>query len=174
MMWIAFQWAQVTAGVGFALLAEPWRLISHAVGQWISSLINFLKDSELTLLIDNTYTVRIRRVHDRILMEDAMSREFSESDRDAINRCRLYLQVECLSDVCTAEGHHTDPGLNAQPPTVTSQSTVKWPRQGLPGKRSWAIWRRFLRPYTRDSTTNRLRQLLGPWTRPDLRIWPAY
>jgi hypothetical protein len=44
-------------------------------------------------------------------MEDAMSREFSESDRDAVNRCRLYLQVECLSDVCTAEGHKTDPGL---------------------------------------------------------------
>jgi hypothetical protein len=60
MMWIAIQWAQVTAGVGFALLAEPWRLLSHAVGQWISSLCNFLKDSELTLLIDNTYTVRIR------------------------------------------------------------------------------------------------------------------
>jgi hypothetical protein len=36
------------------------------------------------------------------------------------------------------------------------------------------LWRRFLRPYTCDSTNNRLRQTLGPWTRPDLRNWPAY
>jgi hypothetical protein len=85
-----------------------------------------------------------------------------------------FLQVECLSDVCTADGLTTDPGLQAHPPHVTSQSTIKWPCQGLPGSRSWAIWRRFMKPYTRDSSNNRLRQTLGPWTRPDQRIWPVY
>jgi hypothetical protein len=84
------------------------------------------------------------------------------------------LQVECLSDVCTADGLTTDPGLEAKSPKVFSQSTIKWPRQGLPGPRSWAVWRRFLVPYTRDSTNNRLRQTLGPWVRPVLRNWPAY
>jgi hypothetical protein len=60
---------------------------------------------------------------------------------------RLYLQVECLSDICTADGQRTDPGLQAKTSAVTSQSTIKWPCQGLPGPRSWAIWRRFLTPY---------------------------
>jgi hypothetical protein len=32
----------------------------------------------------------------------------------------------------------------------------------------------FMKPYTRDSSNNRLRQTLGPWTRPDQRIWPVY
>jgi hypothetical protein len=27
---------------------------------------------------------------------------------------------------------------------------------------------------SRTFTTNRLRQILGPWKRPDLRMWPAY
>jgi hypothetical protein len=33
MIWIAIQWTQVTAGVGFALLAEPGRFLPHAVGK---------------------------------------------------------------------------------------------------------------------------------------------
>ncbi len=32
MMWIAIQWAQVTAGMGFELLGKPERLLPHAVG----------------------------------------------------------------------------------------------------------------------------------------------
>jgi hypothetical protein len=162
------------SGVGFAILAEPWRLLPHAVGHWLPSLREFLASSECTIEIANTYTVCPRRVHDRILMEDAMLGDFTNGEIRAINRCRLFLQVECLSDVCTADGLTTDPGLQAHPPHVTSQSTIKWPCQGLPGSRSWAIWRRFMKPYTRDSSNNRLRQTLGPWTRPDQRIWPVY
>jgi hypothetical protein len=157
MMWTAIQWTQVTAGVGFAVLAEPWRYIPHEVGQWLPSLRDFLADSECTIEIAGTYTVSTRRVHDSILMEDAMAGDFTDGEMRSINRCRMYLQVECLSDVCTADGLTTDPGLQAQSPTVTSLSTIKWPQQGLPGPRSWAVWRRFLRPYTRDSTNNRLR-----------------
>jgi hypothetical protein len=30
----------------------------------------------------------------------------------------LNLQVECLSDICTADGQRIDPGLQATPPSV--------------------------------------------------------
>jgi hypothetical protein len=70
MVWTAIQWIQVAAGVGFALLAEPWSFLTHAVGKWFSSLVrDFLTDSECTIEIANTYRVCTRRVHDRILME---------------------------------------------------------------------------------------------------------
>jgi hypothetical protein len=85
----------------------------------------------------------------------------------------VFLQVECLSDVCTADGLTTDPGLQAHPPHVTSQSTIKWPCQGLPGSRSWAIWRRFMKPYTRlfeqPAPTD-----IRPVDKADQRIWPVY
>jgi hypothetical protein len=153
MMDILIQWTQVTVGVGFAFHTESWRSL-HSVGQWLPSLCEFLADSDD---IANTYTVRIRRVYHRILMEDALTGNFTDSEMRNINRCRVVLQIECLSDVCTADGLTTDPGLQAQPPTVASQSTIKWPLQAIPGSRSWATWRRFLKPYTRDSTNNRLR-----------------
>jgi hypothetical protein len=114
------QWTQVTARVGFALLVKPWRFLPHAVGQWISSLRNFLADSECTLEAANTYTVCTARVHDLILMEDAMTGDFTDGEMWATNRCRLYFQVECLSDVCAADGLTADPGLQAQPSKATS------------------------------------------------------
>jgi hypothetical protein len=116
MTWTAIKWNYVTAGVGFAILTEPWRSLPHAVGQWIPSLCEFLASSECTIDIANTYTVCTRRIHDRILVEDAMTGDFTDSEMRAINRCRLFLQVEYLSDVCTADGLITDPGLEAKPP----------------------------------------------------------
>jgi hypothetical protein len=110
-MWIAIQWAQVTAGVGFELLGKPERFLPHAVGQWLLSLCDSLADSEFTLEVVSTYTVRLRRVHDRILMDDVLAGFSSESEIQGINRCRLYLQVECLSDICTADGVRLDTRL---------------------------------------------------------------
>jgi hypothetical protein len=133
---------------GFAvkerLTAETERFLPHAVGQRLLSLRDILADSEFTLEIVNTYTVQLRQVHDRILMDDVMTGFSSDSEIQGIKRCRLYLQVECLSDIYTADGVGLDPGLQNKPPAFTSTSRIQWPCQGLPGPRSWATWRRFL------------------------------
>jgi hypothetical protein len=52
MLWITIQWAQVTAGVGFALLGEPVRFLPKAFGKL--SLRDFLADSQFTLEIVDT------------------------------------------------------------------------------------------------------------------------
>jgi hypothetical protein len=138
------------------------------------SIRDFLADSEFTLEIVNTYTVCPRRVHDHILMDDVLAGFYTDSEIQGINRCRLYLQVECLSDICAADGVRLDPGIQEKAPTVTSRSTIQWQCQGLPGPRSWAIRHRFLKTYTRDSASNRLRQTMGSWTQLNLRTWNAY
>jgi hypothetical protein len=145
MMWIAIQWAQVTAGVGFALLGKPDRFLPHAVGKWLLFLRDFLADLEFTLEIANTHIVCLRRVHDRILMDDVLAGFYIESEIQGINRFRFYLQVECLSDICTADGVRLNPGIQEKTTAVTSTSTIQWPCQGLPDPRSWATWRRFLK-----------------------------
>jgi hypothetical protein len=100
--------------------------VLHAGGKWLFSLRHFLADSECTHEIANTYILSTRWANDCILMEGALTRDYTVSEIQAINRCRLYLQVECLSNICTADGLRKDPGLRAQPPTVTSQSTIQW------------------------------------------------
>jgi hypothetical protein len=83
---------------------------------WLSSLYDFLADSEWTLETTSTYTVCIRRVHDRRTQRQGTSQM---AKMQTINRCHLYLQVERLSNVCTADGLRTDTGLQAKPPNVT-------------------------------------------------------
>jgi hypothetical protein len=65
-------------------------------------------------------------------MEDAMLGDFTNGEGDqslpVIPSGRMSVRR-----VCTADGLTTDPGLQAHPPHVTSQSTIKWPCQGLPG-----------------------------------------
>jgi hypothetical protein len=41
-----------------------------------------------------------------------MTGDFTDSEMKAINRCRYFLQVECLPDICTADGLTTDPILD--------------------------------------------------------------
>jgi hypothetical protein len=55
------------------------------------------------LLIANTYTVCLHRIYNRIVMDDTLARWHTDSDKQVINQCRLYLQVKCLSDICTAD-----------------------------------------------------------------------
>jgi hypothetical protein len=114
MMWIVIPWANVMVGVKFALLGESERFLPYAVGKWFSSLRDFLADSKFTLGIINTCTRHIIFMH---------WHGGGSSDIQAINRCRLYLQVECLSDACTADGLSIDPGLQVQP--ITSKSTIQ-------------------------------------------------
>jgi hypothetical protein len=81
-MWITIQWAQVTAGVGFALLGEPGRFLRF------SSLRNFLAYSECTLEKANTLTV-CRRVYDRTLTQNAVAGCYTIGDIYAINHDHL-------------------------------------------------------------------------------------
>jgi hypothetical protein len=63
-----------------------------------------------------TYMVGSRRVHHRILTDNALAGWYRPRNNDiqAINRCRLYLQIERLSDICPADGLILDPRLQAQ------------------------------------------------------------
>jgi hypothetical protein len=66
------------------LLGAPERFLPHAVGKWFSPLRDFLAGSEFTLDIANTYTVCLRRVRDRILIDDVLARWYTNSAIQAI------------------------------------------------------------------------------------------
>jgi hypothetical protein len=115
-----------------------------------------------------------------------MKGDFTDNEMRTINRCRLFFQVECLSDVCTADGLTTDPGLEARTSSkVTSQSTIKWPREGLPRTalvgsmvtipqtiHTW-FYEQPAPPDTRPVDPARTTFYEQP-APPDLRNWPAY
>ena len=110
----------------------------------------------IALEIDGVYKVKKRRENDVILMEKAISiYGDSPTKLDRINRVRMYLQVECLSDIWNASGT-----CIANKPMI--HSDMLWPNIAEPGPKSYEAWRDFLKEFTHDKS-NKLRKMLGKW-----------
>jgi ribonuclease HI len=76
-----------------------------------------------------------------------------------LNRCRNYLQVLFLSDICTADGKFIERRfLNTTPSPAFS--TLAFPRE-QPSSQDWKVWRSTW--YHLTSNTGRLKSPLGDW-----------
>jgi hypothetical protein len=80
-----------------------------------------------------------------------------------IHRCRLFLQVEVLSDISNAAGELIL-GVWLEPSsTKPSYSTKRWPKQSDPGKDTWKIWKKYITS-TYTNHNGKLQKALGNWT----------
>jgi hypothetical protein len=108
---IALAWFQLIAGVSFSALEKPEFPLPYAEDRWFPPLRTFLAASDFHLISNDLSVVRPRREGDRAIMEDATEKGFCATELSAINRVRLFLQVECISDIVSAHGTHLQPGV---------------------------------------------------------------
>jgi hypothetical protein len=91
-----------------------------------------------------------------------------------INNCRLYLQVETISDIANVHGDKILPTMR-QGYRGGSTPVALWPVQARPegGRNSaWAAWKKFLD--TLCTSGNTLRRPLGEWENTKDRLWSEY
>lgn len=140
---------------------------SWAQKTWIHSLGLFLDESDGKIITDGERVIGNQRVRDINIMDQVDN--LSSSDQDKVQECRLFLNVQCLSDICNAEGTTVIPqyleGVRVR------ASKLRWPEQGRPHKRSWKVWKRLVKKFTVEGST-RLRQehRLGDWLRTH-QVW---
>ena len=116
----------------------------------------------------------ISRDGDIFLMEAFSLLRYSATQLRILNQCRLYLQVELLSDLTTGDGTALHPGCLDTHDPRNNRSEYDWPFQPKPNNRAWSLWRNGLisaflpaQPYTLS-----LRQPLQAWRRiPPRWIW---
>ncbi len=161
----ALNWLQLWAGQPFSILEDTKTLLSYLPANWFTVLRSFLLLSDIHLDIHDIYKVKTRRKNDTILMAAAAKLYKSKTTLELINRERLYRQVECISDLASADGQF----LRSTP---TSKSKKLWPKQVEPGPKTDKIWRTFLETFI-GNDSGRLRQPLGPWHNQPNQ-WPAY
>ncbi len=168
---LSLEWFRMLAGYTTCPLATPQLPINHVEGaSWYASVKEFLLTLRHSLDIPNLYCPRRLRLHDMAIMS-LPQENFSNQELLYINRCRLFLQVHTIAELCTSDGRYILPSTwRGQQPT-NSYSKLLWPRQQRPSGIAWRVWRRFLtqtlRPssYTVYSNYLPLRQPLGPWFR---------
>jgi hypothetical protein len=110
-------------------------------------------------------------VQDKPIMNENLIRTFTKSQLEAINACRIFLQVTTLAEISNDVGTHilisaTIGTCNEQGiPTIHlhSTSTILWPHQTRPPQKAWYLWKMFLKQYTTNTPTMKLVTPLGPW-----------
>lgn len=175
LMIMQLQWAQLLCGAATPLLEDTsteWPMLSEEL--WITSLRDFLKKSEISICIPRVHPVKLQREGDQYLMDLVQPLEFRRGKILQIHRCRIYLRVILLSDICNATGTKISTSVYNCLETYRERSSIKWPRQDYPGPAAVRTWKKFLRFLCKDDSLD-LRNPLGPWyLMPRLRAWDGY
>jgi hypothetical protein len=161
MLQILLDTIQQEAGIQRPIL-EDTRPLQYIEWGWIPSLRDFLHHIDATIT-NATKGLPIYREYDSLIMDSKHLRRANRKESILINRCRLALQVECVSDISTADGRHIDTAWLDPNTEKPSWSTKRWPRQGDPGPEAWSIWRKFLNDAFLQGNQKKLRQPLGKW-----------
>jgi hypothetical protein len=151
---------QMESGIGNPIL-EDNRPLSYIEWGWIPSIRDFLLHIKGKIL-NATTRPQLYREHDSYLMDSPALHKSSRKEQILINRCRLFLQVERVSDISNANGTSILDDWKQDSELTPSRSTKSWPLQGNPGREAWKIWRSFLEKAF--ETNGKLQQNLGDWT----------
>lgn len=92
---------------------------------WLTSIWAFLSTINFQLAIKEAYNPPLQRTHDVALMDFFVSQNYDRKRLMAINRCRVFLKVLFLSDICSADGTKST-GLAL----LTSPSSIKLDTMG--------------------------------------------
>ena len=174
MLQIQLRWAQRVAGTSAPILEDPETRLPQLKGEaWLGTLREYLALSELGIKVQGIACPVMRRSGDKVLMDEACQSSTSDEEIRKINRCRLYLRAESLSDLCNSEGnliqqHAFNCNRSAR---ITTEEA--WPRQPRPGKQHRKGWKSFLANFCLDGNLN-LRQPMGDWSSaPAKQNWQA-
>jgi hypothetical protein len=162
---------QLEAGIGKPILEDNRPLIYIEWG-WIPSIQDFLYHIQASITNAST-TPEVYREGDTYIMDNSLLRTLSRKEQILINRCRIFQQVECVSDIATADGTAICQEWLTKKSRRRSSSNKVWPLQGDPGNEAWKIWRNFLLRAFTDGTGN-LKKKLAAWIYTAHRTHSAY
>ena len=130
------QWTQLQSGRQNPLFTTDDR-IDYVENQWAVHLHNLLRLMKGKLVLTALNSGRIQREHDYFLM-DMFDTHYSQSSLKKLNYCRLYLQVERLSDICTNDGKYIQ--MCYLLGTQRNLYNIKdWTQQGKTDKQIWGL-----------------------------------
>jgi hypothetical protein len=141
---IILDYGQLLAGVQYPILQHPKPKPPHVKDPLLTTICQFLSDSQLNIVIPDIYIPKPLRENNQNIMGELLKMEKSPISIQRVNQCRLFLQVTWLSEMTDPQGNtvllefldftgtHTD----------VSRSNLRWPIQALPPPKSWEIWKK--------------------------------
>ena len=110
---------------------------------YIKNTWQALSTSSLTLK-GPPITQPSQRLHDHHLMDVFLSMDPDTSDLQALQDCRLFLEVTTLSDTCTARGSRIEKRAWEGKTLLHHRTSPQWVGACRPHKSKWEIWQHYL------------------------------
>ena len=115
---------------------------STATDSLVKSSCIFLRQHNLDLHHD--ISSNPLRLGDELIKPLLLKCHPSLEDAHTLNRCRLYLQVLYVSEICSGDGQMiTNDAWNGIRFDVPHK-LLPWPKQQRPSPREWTIWQRYI------------------------------
>lgn len=169
-LWMYLRWCQRIAGTSFSILDDPFTPLPHLEDEgWITTLREFLRESEISIEIPNLAPDYLQCNDDIYIIDAAIGFGFKNIELERINRCRLYLQATTLSDLCNELGTRLRTDSVLCSPSAKVKDKGMWPVQPRPGPTHQESWQKFLRKFCKNETEYTLYDPLGHWHVAEIR-----
>jgi hypothetical protein len=143
---IGLEWFQLQSGIAQPILECPSLNVSYLEVGWFRSLRYFLCSINAKIHLEIGHIPKLLREHDSSIMETFILLEkYTQKELYRLNLCRMYLQVECLSEMCNPTGDGLLPEIWQGRRCHDSKSAIIWPNQARPYEKSWNNWRSALK-----------------------------
>ena len=130
---------------------------------WIQEL--WKSSEEYNIKIISSYVrPKINRENDYPLMEKAVDADiYTDEDLSSLNRCRIYLQVQNISEIANGDGTSISYCAKNHIRDPDRKSNYKWSNQPFPNKNDWSVWDDALLHIWSQSENLLIVPPLGPW-----------
>jgi hypothetical protein len=150
----------------------PYTAYSHSTdGGWLVSVWNFLFTTGLQIQIKRALVTQPPRKADMAIMDFFISLNLKPKQLKILNRCRVYLQILFVSDICSADGLTILPNYKHGHRLDHRSSSLDWPHQPRPPASAWSLWRNSL---AHLESKGKLITALGDWTSSTHQEWQQY
>jgi hypothetical protein len=140
---IILDYGQLFTSVQYPILQYPNPRLLHVKDPLITTIRQFLSDSQLNIVIPDIYIPKPLQENGQNIMGKLLKIEKSPISIQRVNQCQLFLHITWLSEMTDTQGNTVLPEFLDFKGTHTdvSQSNLRWPIQALLPPKSWEIWK---------------------------------
>ena len=125
----------------------------------------------------SNFQITKQRINDSNIMENELNKNDKlTKELKQFNTCRMFLQVNYLSEITTIDGRPLDPSIISTTTTNRTASNLLWPNQQQPKSKYWTKWIRKIKQRYCVPNSLRIKEqfILGQWIQPHHKLTHIY
>ena len=166
LLFMQLSWLQLFAGTSVPLLKSN-KAISYLPRGWLTTIHHHLVYHNVKVEVWGLWKPTVQRTNDRVIM-DVVQTHFPQWMWGGINRCRLYLRANTITDIVTIGGTYIPLEIREVQEPIRDNRLL-FPIQQKPSKSDITYWQHFIN-YISDN--GHLHVSLEEWKRRPDQLFP--